>query len=328
MMKRRRFSALAASAAASAWAAAPYAQQKPMPVIGWLNPGAPEPVAPFLAAFRQGLADSGYIEGQNVAIEYRWAENRNDRLPALAAELVGRKVDVLVTGAGGAAARAAQNATSTIPIVFGTSDPVAIGLVTSMARPTANLTGVGYLVGALNLKRFDLLLQAIPQLKVVGLLVNPNNINVPKLVPDMQDAARSHGVQLVIARAASESEIEQAFDSFMQAGTGAVVIQADPYIHSRRARLLALAAQHSLPAIYTWSEFATEGGLISYGPSHAGVYRQIGNYAGRILKGAKPADLPVVQPTTFELIINMKTARTLGLTLPPAILALADELIE
>lgn len=299
-----------------------------MPVIGWLNSGSPGPSAPFVAAFREGLGEFGYREDQTVAIDYLWAEDRNDRLPALAAELVSRKVDLIVTGAGGATARAAKSATSTIPIVFSTGDPIAIGLVDSLARPAGNLTGVAYLVGELTLKRFELLLEVVPQARVIGLLVNPNNAYTARTVSQMQEAARARGVQLLVAIAGSESEIDAAFARFAEGRSGALVIQADPYIHSRRPRLLALAARHALPTIYTWPEFPAEGGLMSYGPSNISVYRQLGNYAGRILKGAKPADLPIVQPTTFQLVVNMKTAKALGLTMPPSFLARVDEVIE
>jgi putative tryptophan/tyrosine transport system substrate-binding protein len=327
-MRRREFSTLLGSAASTVWPSLVRAQQKSMPMIGWLNSGSPGLGGAFLSAFRQGLADAGYIEGQTVAIDYLWAEDQNDRLPVLASELVGRKVDVIVTGASGASARAAKAATATIPIVFGTGDPVAIGLVDNLARPTGNLTGVAYLVGDLSLKRLDLVAEAVPQARIVGMLANPNNAYTPSIVPQMQEAARARGVQLLVVRAGSESEIEAAFPQFVRSGVGALVIQADPYIHSRRDRLLALAAQHRLPAIYTWPEFPAAGGLMSYGPSLSAVYRQIGTYAGRILKGARPAELPVVQPTTFELVINLKTSEALGLTMPPAILVRADKVIE
>jgi putative ABC transport system substrate-binding protein len=329
-MRRRAFAAsfAALSATVTARASRLAAQQRTMPVVGWLNSGSPGPSAPLVAAFREGLADSGYTEGQNAAIEYRWAEDRNDRLPALAAELVDRKVDVIATGAGGATARAARDATSTIPIVFGTGDPVTSGLVGNLARPSGNLTGVGYLVGELTLKRLDLLVQAVPHARVIGLLVNPKNIYTAGIVPQMQEAARQRGVQLVVVRAGSEAEVDTAFAALVQGEARALVVQADPYLHSRRGQLLALVERHRLPTAYTWGELAAEGGLMSYGPNLKAVYRQIGAYAGRLLKGAKPADLPVVQPTAFELIVNMKTAKALGLTLPPSVLALADEVIE
>jgi putative ABC transport system substrate-binding protein len=322
----RRWLILSLGTAALAGAQSARAQQKSL--IGWLNSGSPETAAPFLAAFRQGLSELGYVEGRNLTIDYLWAGDRNDRLPALAAELVARKVDLIVTGASGAAARAAKAATSTIPIVFGTGDPVAIGLVDNLARPGGNLTGVAYLVGDLSPKRLELLLQIAPQARTVGMLVNPNNAYTPRIVPQMQEAARSQGAKLVVESAANESEIDAAFGKFVQAGAGALVVQADPYIHSRHGQLLALTARHRLPAIYTWPEFPEAGGLVSYGPSRTSVYRQIGIYAGRILKGTRPADLPVVQPTTFELVVNMQTAKTLGLALSPAFLARVDRSID
>jgi putative ABC transport system substrate-binding protein len=309
-------------------AGAPSARAQQRPVVGWLNSGTPEASGPFLAAFRQGLGELGYVEGRNVTIEYLWAGNRNDRLPALAAELVARKVDVLVTGASGSAARAAKAATSTIPIVFGTGDPVAIGLVDNLARPGGNLTGVAYLVGDLSPKRLELLLQIAPQTRTVAMLVNPNSAYTTRSVPRMQEAARSQGVQFVVESAASESEIDAAIGKFVQAGAGALVVQADPYLHSHQGQLLTLAARHRLPAIYTWPEFPEEGGLMSYGPSRISVYRQFGTYAGRILKGTRAADLPVVQPTTFELVVNLRTAKALGLELPPAFLARVDRSID
>ena len=304
------------------------AQQKATPVIGYLSSTSPGPSAPFVAAFRQGLSETGYVEGQNVAIEYRWAEGRYDRLPALVNDLVGLKVDVIVTG-GGLAPRAAKNATSTIPIVFTTGDdPVAIGLVASLARPGGNVTGVSWLAVELHSKRLELMSELVPQARVIALLVNPNSPQTERVVRDMQEAARVSGVQLPILKAGSESEIDDAFASLVQGHAGALVVQADPFLNSRGEQLVALAARHAVPAIYGLREYATAGGLISYGPSFTAVFRQAGIYTGRILKGAKPADLPVVQPTTFELVVNLKTAKVFGLAIPPSILARADEVIE
>jgi putative ABC transport system substrate-binding protein len=305
------------------------AQQAAMPVIGFLSSVSPGPMAAFVSAFRQGLSEAGYVEGQNLAIEYRWAEGRYDRLPALAAELVGRKLDVIVTTGGTVSARAVKSATSTIPIVsvFG-GDPVADGLVASLARPGGNLTGLSILVSELMPKRLELLAELVPQAGVIALLVNPSNSNAERIIREVQEAARAKGVQLQILKASAVSEIDTAFASLAELHADALVVAADPFFNSRREQLVALAARHAVPAIYEWREFAAAGGLISYGTSLGAVYRQIGIYTGRILKGAKPADLPVQQPTTFELVVNLNTAKALGLTVPPSILARADEVIE
>jgi putative ABC transport system substrate-binding protein len=301
------------------------AQQKAMPVIGFLNSGSPGPWAPYLAAFRQGLSEAGYVEGQNLAIEYRWAEYRYDRLPALAVDLVGRNVDAIVTITN-AGIQAAKSATSTIPIVFiGGGDLVAAGLLVSLARPGGNLTGISIMGAELNPKRLDLLSELVPQAKVIALLVNPNSAGTEPVIRDVEEAARAKGVQLLILKAGSESEIDAAFTTLVQRQAGALLIGSDPFLGSRREQLVALASRHAVPAMYEWREFAAAGGLISYGTSLTGTWRQAGAYAGRILAGAKPADLPVQQPTIFELVINLKTAGTLGLTIPPAILARADE---
>jgi putative ABC transport system substrate-binding protein len=302
------------------------AQQKAMPVIGFLSVGSP---GPLIAAFRQGLSETGYVEGQNLTIEYRWAEDHYDRLPALAADLVGRKVDVIVVRGGLPAVLAAKSATSTIPIVFtGVSDPVEAGLVASLAHPGGNLTGFSPFQFELMPKRLELLTELVPQARVIALLVNPNEPRTEGLIRDMQEAARAKGVQLPVLKAAAEGEIDAAFASLVQLHADALVLGPDPLFNNRRDQIVALAARHAVPAISPWREMAAAGGLISYGPSLTTISRQAGVYAGRILKGEKPADLPVQQPTRFELVVNLKTAKALGLTVPPGMLDLADEVIE
>jgi len=326
-MRRRELLLLLAGAMTSA--PAPRAQQKAMPVIGILGTASPGAFAPYVTAFRQGLSETGYVEGQNVAIEYRWAEGHYDRLPALAAELVGRKVDVIVSTGGAPTALAAKSATSTIPIVFRIgADAVELGLVASLARPGGNLTGVSLLADELTPKRLELLSELVPQAGVIAVLVNPNNTNAERNIRDGQEAARAKGVRLTILKAGSASEIDTAFATFVPLHAGALVVSADPFLTSRREQLVALASRHAVPAIYAWREFAASGGLISYGSSLTAAFRLVGIYAGKILKGAKPADLPVEQPTRFELVVNLKTAKALGRTVPPSILARADEVIE
>ena len=302
------------------------AQQKAMPVIGLLGSTS---TGSNVAAFRQGLSETGYVEGQNLTIEYRWAEGHYDRLPALAADLVGRKVDVIVTQGGSVSALAAKNATSTIPIVFGSGDPVERGLVASLARPGGNLTGVSIMLTELMPKRLDLLSELVPQAGVIALLVNPNNAIVAEpMIRNVQEAARAKGLQLPILKAGTESEIEAGFATLVQLHAGALVVGPDPLFDNRREQLVAMAARYAVPAIYYWREFAVAGGLISFGPSLTANSRQLGIYAGKILKGAKPADLPVEQATTFELVVNLKTAKALDLTIPQSILQRADEVIE
>jgi ABC-type uncharacterized transport system substrate-binding protein len=285
------------------------AQRKAMPVIGVLGGGSPQAFAPFVAAFHEGLSETGYVEGQNVAIEHRWAEGSYDRLPAMAADLVGRKVDVIVAMGGTPSALAAKSATSTIPIVFLVADPVASGLVASLARPGGNLTGVDMFTLELMAKRLELLSEMVSQGRAIALLVNPNTPLTQGLIRNAQEAARAKGVQLQILNSGTESEIDAAFATLVQLRADALIVAADPFFDGRREQLVTLAARHAVPVIYALREFAVAGGLISYGTSFPAVFRLAGIYAGKILKGAKPTDLPVQQPTTFELVVNLKTAR-------------------
>ena len=326
-MRRREL--IAGFAAMAALGGGARAQQKAMPVIGYLVSGSRGPAAPNVAAFREGLGETGYVEGQNVAIEYRWAEGHYDWLPILAADLVGRKVDLIVTNGGNAPALAAKGATSTIPIVFETgADPVAEGLVASLARPGGNLTGVSVLIVELVPKRLELLSELAPRAGVIALLVNQNYSSTERIVREAQKAARVKGIQLPVLKAGTESQIDAAFAALVELHAGALLVGGDPFLGSRREQLVALASRHSVPAIYQFRAFVAAGGLISYGASLTSVYRGVGTYAGRVLKGEKPADLPVQQPTKFELVINLKTAKALGLTVPPSLLARADEVIE
>jgi putative ABC transport system substrate-binding protein len=325
MMNRRDFLLLLGGATTASHAL--FAQQKAMPVIGFLGSASAGRSAPLLTAFHQGLGETGYVDGQNVAIESRWAEGHYDRLPALAADLVTRKVE-LIAADGIPATLAAKTATTTIPIVFSVGDPVDLGLVVSLARPRGNLTGISTMAPELNPKRLELLSELVPQVGVIVLLVNPHNSNTERIIGDMQEAARAKGVQLQSLKASSESEIDAAFTTLVQLHAGALVVGGDPFFTDRREQLVTLATSRGVPAIYQSRGFAEAGGLISYGLNFTAAFRLVGSYAGRILNGAKPADLPVQQPTTFELVVNLKTANALGLTVPPSILARADEVIE
>jgi len=323
-MTRRELLVLVAGALTAAYPS--HAQQKAMPVIGFLSGASPAPSAPYLAAFLQGLSETGYVEGQNVTIEYRWAEGRYDRLPALAAELVDRKVDVIAALGGTPPALAAKNATATIPIVFGAGDPVGLGLVASLARPGGNLTGTSGLELELVPKLVELMSELVPSARIIALLVTSNNPVAERIIiQNAQQAASAKGLELQILKASTEREIDAAF---VELEAGGLVVQADPLFNSRREQLVALASRRAIPAISAWREFAEAGGLISYGASRIGGWHKIGTYAGKILQGAKPADLPVQQPTTFELVVNLKTAKELGITVPPSILARATEVIE
>jgi len=303
------------------------ARQKAMPVIGYLGGASPGPFAPFVDAFRQGLSETGFVEGQNLTIEYRWAEGRYDRLPALAADLANRNVDLITTSGGPLPARAAKEATAKIPIVFVASNPIEQGLVASLARPGGNLTGFSIMAIEVWPKRLELLSELVPEAKVIALLVNPSSTFGPA-IQSVEEAARAKGLKLHILNAATDVELETGFASLAQLQVNGLVVGTDPFFNSRREQLVALAARHAVPAIYEWREFAAAGGLISYGSSLTATYRQAGVYAAKILKGARPADLPVQQPTTFELVINLKTAKALGLTVPQSILGRADEVIE
>jgi putative tryptophan/tyrosine transport system substrate-binding protein len=304
------------------------AQQKAMPVIGVLGGGSPHAFAPFVAAFREGLVETGYVEGRNVALEHRWAEGRYDQLPAMAADLASHKVDVIVAMGGTPSALAAKSATSTIPVVFLVSDPVASGLVVSLARPGGNLTGVDMFTLELMAKRLELLSELVPQGRGIALLVNPNTPITQSYIRNAQEAARAKEVQLHILKAGTESEIDAAFATLVLLHADALIVVADPFLDGRREQLVTQAARYAIPTIYALREFAVDGGLISYGASFRATFRLSGIYAGKILHGAKPADLPVQQPTKFELVVNLKTAKALGLTVPPSILARADEVIE
>jgi putative tryptophan/tyrosine transport system substrate-binding protein len=326
-MRRREF--LGTLSAAAAWPIAARAQQSRPPIIGVLSVGTPSGDAFRLSAFRQGLAESSYAEGRNITIEYRYAENQSERLSKLVGDLIGFPVAVIVVVGGAGPALVAKGATSTIPVVFATGgDPVKLGLVSSLNRPGYNVTGVSFLVNTLVSKQFEALAQTVTKAAVIGFLVNPQNPNSEQNTVDAQVAANAMGRELLILKASTDSEIEAAFAAVFERHLGALLVAPDPYFADKPTELVALAAHYSLPTGYPTKEFVEAGGLLSYGTSIAAAYRQVGVYAGRILKGEKPADLPVQQSVQVELAINMKTAKALGLTFPITLLGRADEVIE
>ncbi|MEA3071263.1 MAG: hypothetical protein QOD29_2709 [Alphaproteobacteria bacterium] len=327
MMRRREFIA-GLGGAAAVWPLAARAQAA-MPVIGALNSAAAAPIAPLLAAFRLGLGEAGYVEGQNLAIEYRLAEGQYDRLPNLAADLVRRRVAVIATGGGTVSALAAKNATPTIPVVFVCDDdPVKVGLVTSISRPGGNVTGIHQLTTGLEAKRLGLLHELAPNVTTMAVLVNPDYPDAGIQIKEVEEAARTLGLQLHILKARIEADFDAAFATIVQQQAGALLVASDPFLFSRREQLVALAARHAVPAIYQFRQNAAVGGLMSYGTRITDSYHQVGVYTGKILKGAKPADLPVVVSTRFEFVINLKTAKALGIKFSDNLLSLADEVME
>ena len=327
-MQRREFIGLVGCAAA-AWPLTARAQQPAMPVIGFLSPRSPDESAHLVTAFRRGLAETGAVEGQNLAVEYRWALGEYDRLPMLAAELVRRPVALIVTVGGEPSALAAKAATQLIPVVaIFTADPVERGLVASLNRPGGNITGISALNGTLEAKRLGLLQGLVPQATKLGLLLNPTFPAAASQLRDIQEASRASGMQIQVLNAATDLEIDIAFEAIAQNSIPALIVAVDSFFVARRDKIVGLAARNAVPTMYSLRDFATTGGLMSYGIDLLDMYRETGVYAGRILKGTKPADLPVMQPTKFELVLNLKTAKSLGLTPSSGLLSIADEVIE
>jgi len=325
MIHRREF---IVGGAAAAWPVMARAQQPKMPVVGFLNGGSPEGYAPMVEAVRQGLKEAGYVEGQNFAIEFGWAEGKYERLKALASDMIRRQVDV-IAATSTPAALATKALTSTIPIVFTTgADPVELGLVASLNRPGGNVTGVSFLVNELTSKQFEMLHKLLPKASLFGFLVNPDVAFAKSQIKDAEGAARSLGHRLLVLTAKTEREIDAAFNTLVQRKADGLVTISEPFLNSRRDQVVELAARHSLPALYPVRDYVAAGGLVSYGTSIVGAYHEVGVYTGRILKGEKPADLPVVRPTKLELVINLKTAKALGLDVPISLLARTDEVLE
>jgi putative tryptophan/tyrosine transport system substrate-binding protein len=327
-IRRRKFIAILGGMTV-AWPLVTRAQQL-VKKIGFLSVSSPSAHATFVAAFNEGLKEVGFIEGKNLAIEYSWAEGKFDRLPAMAADLIRNKVDVIAAMSGDVSIRAATTASSTIPVVFITgSDPVQTGLVASLARPGGNVTGFSMIANELMAKRFEMLSELVPHIRTIALLINPKYHSATEgTIPLVQQAANAKGVRLHILNATDEDEFEPAFVSLTHLKADALIVGTDPFFTSRRERIVALASRYSVPTIYEWQEFVTAGGLISYGASLTSLYRAAGVYVGRILKGTKPADLPIQQPTNFELVVNRKAAKALGLTIPPTLITAADKVIE
>jgi len=325
---RRRDLIKGVAGTAAAWPFAVRAQQPAKPVIGFLNTASPDTYAPFVAAFREGLKESGFIEGQNVAIEYRWGEGQYDRMPTLAADLVSRRVSV-IAATSTPAALAARAATATIPIVFELSgDPIKLGLVSSLNRPGRNVTGITQLNSLLVAKRLGLLRDLLPTITTIGFLINPNDSRADIQSTEIQEGARGLGLQVLILKARTELDIDAVFETLVQQHAGALIVGSDVFLNSRREQLVSLAARHAIPAVYQLRHFAEAGGLMSYGASQTDAYHQTGIYVGQILKGAKPEELPVLQSAKFDFVINIKAAKALGLTIPSGLLAIADEVIE